>query len=797
MITRRAIGVAAFVLALVCPAIPQTKLAPSNKTPSSRVTLEQAGSRTGKDRVPAYEGKDVLVAGEVSTRPIWITDSFYVAIQDDALFGLVLRPEIPQLPDLTPGDWVEAQGTISNRAGLPILVPRTIRRLRHLTPPVPKAVTARDLASFRYMGVLVTLESIITGENQNGGGDLLLIGQRNNDLNVFLPRTRRDNGPQLSGFRAGDRIRVTGIASQYCTLPPYDRYFQILIPSPASIAVVERGWAIQPPVLLASLILAVALACIWWFRERRMAAQRKQMRLLNLLGEQVIGATSSTEILRRLMLNLPALSDATGVGLYIHNRSTKMLEGVHSNNSAIESLDPEAPSGSMASGIAACYRNHLMIAIPDVRRSAHFRKEDTVVAPRSVLLVPMFAQSELMGVLEIHHSTRFHYFGQGEQAAMQHLANQIATALKLQEQHSMREQLFRSEKLAAAGQLISDVANELRSPLQSIAKLATALLSRNGDAYHTELESITTEASRANEIVSRLVSFANVEQAQAEPVDLNAILSGLLKFRAPEWKAKGVEIKSLLAVKRAIVLGSPGQLEQVLLNLLVDAEKSAAEARDKIITVSSSLLAKRVLVEISYPLRSPDTRGDSTDGDHTGSGALGLGVCRGIIESHGGEFRVVRTSPAQARFDIELPVIEARQTAPGSSELSEAIRQLTVLVVEPDGKVQRQLVQMLGNRGDRVVPVSSAEEGLDIVDRLRFDMVICAVRLPSLNWVAFCERVRLRVGGFVLLTDAFNSDVGRAFRNSEGFVLSKPVDETDLHRICRAVEDRTSLLIRE
>jgi signal transduction histidine kinase len=797
MITRRAIGFAALVLALVCPAIPQIKPASATKTPSLRITLEQAGSRTGRDRVPAYEGKDVLVAGEVSTRPIWITDSFYVAIQDDAFFGLVLRPEIPQLPDLTPGDWVEAQGTISNRAGLPILVPRSIRRLRHVTPPAPKTVTASDLASFRYMGVLVTLESIITGENQNGGGDLLLIGQRNTDLNVFLPRTRRDNGPKLSGFRAGDRIRVTGIASQYCTLPPFDRYFQILIPSPASIAVVERGWAIQPPVLLASLILAIALACIWWFRERRMAAQRKQMRLLNLLGEQVIGATSSTEILRRLMLNLPALSDATGVGLYIHNRSTKMLEGVHSNNSAIESLDPEAPSGSMASGIAACYRNHLMIAIPDVRRSAHFRKEDTVVAPRSVLLVPMFAQSELMGVLEIHHSTRFHYFGQGEQAAMQHLANQIATALKLQEQHSMREQLFRSEKLAAAGQLISDVANELRSPLQSIATLATALLSRNGDAYHTELESITTEASRANEIVSRLVSFANVEQAQAEPVDLNAILSGLLKFRAPEWKAKGVEIKSLLAVKRAIVLGSPGQLEQVLLNLLVDAEKSAAEARDKIITVSSSLLAKRVLVEISYPLRSPDTRGDSTDGDHTGSGALGLGVCRGIIESHGGEFRVVRTSPAQARFDIELPVIEARQTAPGSSELSEAIRQLTVLVVEPDGKVQRQLVQMLGNRGDRVVPVASAEEGLDIVDRLRFDMVICAVRLPSLNWVAFCERVRLRVGGFVLLTDAFNSDVGRAFRNSEGFVLSKPVDETDLHRICRAVEDRTSLLIRE
>jgi signal transduction histidine kinase len=798
------------LVAALCPAWAQVEAtAPPKPTPvgrpapqikaaqQTRITLEQAGSRTGRDRVPAYEGKDVVVTGQVSTKPIWITDTYYVAIQDDAAFGLLLRPEIPQLPDLQPGDWVEAQGIIYKRAGLPILVPQALRRLRHQPAPPPKVVTPLDLASFRYMGVLVTVESVVAGENQNGGGDLLSIGQGGNELNVFLPRTRRDTGPQLSGFRAGDRIRVTGIASQYCTLPPFDRYFQILISSPVSVVVLQRGWAIQPPVLLASLIVACSLASIWWFRERRMAALRKQMRLLNLLGEQVIGATSSTEILRRLMLNLPALSAATGVGLYIHSRATKTLDGVHSNNSAVESIDPQAPSGSMASGIAACFRNHTLIAIPDVRRSQHFRKEDTVLAPRSILLVPMFAQSEVMGVLEIHHSGRFHYFSEGEQAAMQHLANQIATALKLQEQHSMREQLFRSEKLAAAGQLISDVANELQSPLQSIATLATALLSRNGDAYHTELESITKEASRASEIVSRLVSFANVEQAQAEPLDLNAILSGLLKFRAPEWKTKGVEIKSQLAVKRAIVLGSPGQLEQVLLNLLVDAEKSAAEARDKVITVSSSLLAKRVLVEISYPLRSPDTRGDSTDGDHTGSGALGLGVCRGIIESHGGEFRVVRTSPAQARFDIELPVIEARQAGSDASELSEAIRQLTVLVVEPDAKVQRQLVQMLGNRGDRVVPVSSAEEGLDIVDRLRFDMVICAVRLPSLNWVAFCERVRLRVGGFVLLTDAFNSDVGRAFRNSEGYVLSKPVDEVDLHRICRAVEDRTSLLIRE
>jgi signal transduction histidine kinase/CheY-like chemotaxis protein len=793
-ITRPFASLLGLVLAVPCllPFLVSAAPAPVQ----TKLTLQQAGSRTGRDFVPVHEGEQVLVTGQISIRPIWVTDSYYLPIQDEAHYGLLLKTSVSQMQGLAPGDWVEALGVIANRAGSPIMLPQTLRRLHHLPPPAPQLVIASELASFRYLGVLISTENIVTGEDQNGGGDLLLIGARSQELHVFLPRARRDSGPQLSGFRIGDRIRVTGIASQYCTLPPYDRFFQVLIPSPGSIAVLERGWVIQPPVLLAALILAGALALIWWFRERRMAELRRQMRLLNSLGEQVIGATSSAEILRRLTLHLTALSNASGVGLYIHNRGSKVLEGVHTSSSAVHIIDPEAPASSMATGVAACFRNHAMQAIPDTRRSPHFRREEAAVSPRSVLFVPMFAQAELMGVFEIHHSNHFHYFSQAEQAAMQHLANQIATALKLQEQHSMREQLFRSEKLAAAGQLISDVANELRSPLQSIDMLASALRSQNG-ASHPELESITTEARRANEIVGRLVSFAKVEQSTAEPLDLNAILSGLLKFRAPEWKVKGVEIKSHLAVKRAIVLGSPGQIEQVLLNLLVDAEKSAAESRDKVITVSSSLLAKRVLVEIAYPTRGPDNRGDSTDGDHAGSGALGLGVCRGIIEGHGGEFRVVRTAPGQARFDIELPVIEARQDSSGPSQLSEAIRQLTVLVVEPDGKVQRQLVELLGNRGDRVVPVSSAEEGLDIVERLRFDMVICAVRLPGLNWVQFCERVRLRVGGFVLLTDAFNSDVGRAFRNSEGYVLTKPVDETELHRICRAIEDKTSLLIRD
>ncbi|HYL76264.1 MAG TPA: GAF domain-containing protein [Bryobacteraceae bacterium] len=749
-----------------------------------RITLEQAGARTSPDWAPIWEGRQAIVTGQASVRPITAFGAISLPIQDGAAHGLLLQGTKQQFDQVEPGDWVEAQGTVGRSAGLPVLLTQQVRRLSRSAPPSPQALKVGDLNTFRYLGVLVSTEGFVQQQKEGQGGDLISIGEKGASINLFLPRARRDSGPQLSGLHVGDRVRVTGIANQYCTLPPYDSFFQVLLPSPAAVATLDKAWMIPPPFLLASLVAAGALLAIWWIRERRMAALRRQMHFLNALGEEVIGASSPAEILRRLTLTLPELSNASGISLYIQNRGAKMLESVHTAGAAVESIDLEAPENALASLIAECFRTRALAAIPDSRRNAVFQKDETAQAPRSLLLAPMIAQSELMGVLVLYHSENFHYFSHSEQAAMQHLANQVATALKLQEQRSIREQLFRSEKLAAAGQLISDVAGELRSPLESIM--------RRAEGAHPDLPSIAQEARQASGIVARLVSFAKVEPSEAQPVDVNGVLAGLLKFRIPESKAKGLEIRSQLAQKRATVMGSRGQLEQVLLNLLVDAEKSATETGEKNIAVTSSLLAKRVLIEITYPTRSSEfQRSDGVDGDPAGSEALGLGVCRGIVQSHGGEFRMVRTSLTQARFDVELPLVESYAA---NVELHQGTRQMTVLIVEPDTKVQRQLVQLLGHRGDRVVPVTSAEEAGDLAQRVRFDMVICAVRLPGLNWVELFERVRHQVGGFVLLTDGFDIQSERAFQGNEGLVLKKPLDEAEVHRICRMVEDRAAVV---
>jgi hypothetical protein len=147
-------------------------------TAQTRLTLQQAGSRMAPDWTPVYDGKEVTVSGQVSAPPIWVSESLFLAIQDQAGYGLILEGSEKQFRDFAPGDWVESEGSISRHAGLAVLVPRTLRRTGHAAPPVAKILRLSDLASVRYLGVLVTTESAVAQEKDNTAGDLISIGER-------------------------------------------------------------------------------------------------------------------------------------------------------------------------------------------------------------------------------------------------------------------------------------------------------------------------------------------------------------------------------------------------------------------------------------------------------------------------------------------------------------------------------------------------------------------------------------------------------------------------------------------
>jgi C4-dicarboxylate-specific signal transduction histidine kinase len=546
----------------------------------------------------------------------------------------------------------------------------------------------------------------------------------------------------------------------------------------------NEAWA-----LLISLVAVAIPASFFWARRQYRATQRRSMKAFHSLSEEIIAARTTLEIAEKLSAVLPRITRATGVRLYLYNEKLKSLESVPTESEPEPMvIHVEGDHGGLGYGAVICLKNRMLINVPDVRRSP-FVKSWKEGLPRSAMLVPMLAQQDTLGLVEVSNANTLGYFPPEEQAAVQHLANQAAAAMKLQQQNAVREQLFRSEKLAATAQLISGVANDLKAPLESISQLSAKLSMRDDVAViERELRQLAAESKRAAEIVSRLVSFARPEDSSAAPIDINARLGELVPFREPEWKEAGLRVQNRLSPEQATVVGSQVQLEQTLLNLLLYAEQSAAASKKKAISISSSSLGGRVLVEIGYS--SDDTVDPFSESRTEAAKAMGLDVCQAIAHSHGGEIRF-RMQPEFGCFELDLPLTvtpESRSTT-GQRVL---LRSMTLMLVDPDTAAQRRLIGLLAARGHRAIPVN-AEEAADMAQRLKFDAVLWAVRPAGWKWSEFQERLRTSVPAFVLISDGYDAEFAASLAESGGFLLSRPIQEADLDRMLEAVDSRAGV----
>jgi signal transduction histidine kinase len=753
------------------------------------ITLEQAASRSGRELTAVYEGRPVAVRGQVTAAPVWALGIYYLPLRDDSDHGLLLRGPREEFSDLAPGDWIEAQGIIQSRAGLPLLAPDSIRKARHDAPPQPKELGLSEIAGFRYLGLLVRTTATVTSIAENLGGRSFEISDHGVTLAVFLPQSAASNPSDLGHVHAGDRVSLNGVATQYSLEPPHDGGFQLMLAAPGDVRVIPPPASMVPPlVLLTGLGVVGLLVLAWSLRERRLGANRQSMRAFHSLSEEIIAAGSPCEIAEKLASVLPSVTQATGVRLYLFNRRVKSLERVATQAEPEPMAVPiDSPPEGLASGAAACFRNRTLLNVPDVRRSPFLKINPRLTLPRSAMFVPLLSKEDVVGVLEVGNARRVGYFSVEEQGAAQHLANQVAASLKLQEQQTIREQLFRTEKLAATGQLISGVASDLRAPLDSIQKLATSLTESAGrPVAESDLRFLAGESRRASEIVDRLVSFARPADAGARPVEINGLMAGLITFREPEWKMLALRVQNRLSTQPAVVLGAQGQIEQVLLSLLVHAEQCAAEALAKTITVESSLLGRRVLLEIGYSV--VDAPSDPfAEGGSLESSGLGLAVCKGIIQTHGGEIRFA-AQPERARFELDLPLTSAppKEVEPPVSKLRAP---LTIMLMEPEAAAQRHLIALLGARGHRVVP-APLEQAADLAQRLRFDVVFWAVRPSSGRFAEFQEKIRSLVGALVLLTEGYDAELAQSLEQGGSFLLGRPFQDADLDRLLERVASR-------
>lgn len=752
--------------------------------PPVSLSLEEVVRRKPPDLAALHLDQKVAVRGVVNTPVYRFPEYSLLAIQDAAGGAVAIEVPVPdtRLDTLQPGNEIQVEGTVSMVSGTVVVVPATIQMLGKKPPPAALDVTIQDLETGRYTSRLVHAATRVKLASDTSAGAQLTVDGL---VKIFLPRPQFRSTPNFSGYHPGDEIRVTGLAHQYCTRPPYNTGYEILVSDLSHVVRVERPSRVTPLAVAAGLAVVLLVGIFLWSREHRLRNQRERLRQTYQLGEEILGASSAEAILQRIAEALPGILQVSQVRLYVYNRSAKTLDSVALSPAAPVVISLSSPPAGPEAGAVACFHYRTLLVIPDIDRSPFpIAVQSGMKAPKSLLFVPMLAQGEVIGVLELDQYDRARDFTPDEQALAQHLGNQIGVAVRLLDQRSVQEQLSRTEKLAAVGRLISSVVNELQTPLSSITDLARRAQEKlHLSPAERDVFAIAAEAKKASAMVARLVSFAAAENVEARPVSVTALLKNLIDFRESDWKASGIRVRNLTSREPLSVLGSHGQLEQVFLNLLVHAEQALADAPQKVITVRTSVLAKRLVVEIVFTAPSECRKPEET--------AAVLGVTRSVVAGHGGEVRLIDKSNADPRFEVELPLSLKERAASVASPAGPAVehgRRMTALVIEPDEPAQRQLLGLLSARGFRVVPVVNSDNGLDMAQRMRFEAAFCSVHASGLNWVELSELMQSRVGGFILLSDGYDAELSADFEGDARFVLAKPVQESELDRVLRTID---------
>ena len=319
--------------------------------------------------------------------------------------------------------------------------------------------------------------------------------------------------------------------------------------------------------------------------------------------------------------------------------------------------------------------------------------------------------------------------------------------------------LQQTEKMAAVGQIAAGIAHELNNPLTSIMGYAQLLLNhRTSQVPGSEARMIFEEAERASRIVKNLLSYARQAEPERTRADVNEIIARTVALRDYELKVQNIVVRCDLEPKLPATLADPHQLQQVILNLLINAEQAirSSRGRGRIYVRTRRISETRLSLEISDdgPGIPPEIASRifepffTTKPAGVGTG-LGLAIIYSIVEQHDGKVAFENLSSGGAKFTVELPLlpIPARENAPASF-LAPARKKMTaarILVVEDEPTVAQLVADVLGEDGHDVEAVTDSQEGLLRVSRQRYDLIICDLRMPRLDGPAFYDAlVRVR-----------------------------------------------------
>ena len=390
------------------------------------------------------------------------------------------------------------------------------------------------------------------------------------------------------------------------------------------------------------------------------------------------------------------------------------------------------------------------------------------------------------------------------------LVRDVSERKKLEDQtRDLYHQLLQAEKLAALGQTISGVAHELNNPLATILTWAERLSQRPAseidDKTRRGLETILSESERAARIVRNLLTFARKRQSTRSMVDLNHVVRETLALRAYEQRITNVAIVDALASGLPHVFADAHQVQQVLLNLIINAEQAmVTESGRGTLVVRSWHDAERECVVLEVNDDGPGITDDlqpkifdpffTTKEVGKGTG-LGLTVAYAIVQEHGGRIRLASSQGHGASFYVELPVSGTplpRSVAPVQRADFESLAGSMVLVVEDEPALAAAVCEALSDAGFVVDRAGDGEEALRLVAATTYDLIVCDLKMPKIDGMQFYESLsathpEMSRRVIFVTGDVAGTEAERFLQESGCRWLAKPFRLGDLLRTARDI----------